>query len=198
MPEFEEFDLSSVLQQPTKMRTELVQDEPETVDFSGLEFETSPDLIESNPIDKEADLIEDLDEEEEEEPHDPEEEAEKLVGLIQAANVLTMTPLALWKARKKRGGKAAISKMQIIAAKNFEGAKLEKKEAEQLAKYNAYLKDKEQLENAIPYTSDELSLLKTMAIPYMKTSKIKINGGFAFWTTLAGIQAQRVIAIIQA
>ena len=109
-----------------------------------------------------------------------------------------MTPLALWKARRKRGGKGVIEKMQIIAAKNFDGVKLTDKEKHLLHQYNAYLTDKAQLEKAIPYTDDELKLLKTMAIPYCKTSKIRINGGFAFWTTFAGIQAQRVIAIIQA
>ena len=196
MSEFEEIDLLSVLEQPTTMRTEVAPSNNFLDNFSALEFEEEPDKNTSLGDAIEGDF--DYEEEEDEEPHNPEEEAEKLVGLIQSANLLTMTPLAMWKARKKRGGKQAITRMQEVFAKSLSGQKLSPAEQSQVSRYNAYLRDKEELEKAIPYTPDEVQLLKAMAIPYMKTTKMRINGGFAFWTTLAGIQAQRIIAIIQA
>jgi hypothetical protein len=197
MSEFEEIDLTKVLEQPTTMRTEVASSNNFLDNFSALEFEGSAPKEKDDFTSLDNDFEEDF-EDEDEEPHNPEEEAEKLVGLIQSANLLTMTPLAMWKARKKRGGKQAITRMQEVFAKSLSGQKLSPAEQSQVSRYNAYLRDKEELEKAIPYTPDEVQLLKKMAIPYMKTTKMRINGGFAFWTTLAGIQAQRIIAIIQA
>jgi len=109
-----------------------------------------------------------------------------------------MTPLSVWKLRKNRGGKEAIEKMSIVAGKHYAGKKLTEDENRLFDQYNAYLADKTSLENAIPYTSKELKLLHSMAVPYMKSSKMKINGGLAFWTTLGAIQFDRVIKIFQA
>lgn len=182
-------DLTSVLEEPTVIRSEVAvpkNDVPD--DFSGLEFEEPNLLQENEDAATELDLM----------PYDAAENAEILVELLDTFNTAALTPLARWKLTKKRGGKNAILRMQEIAEKNFTGAELNEQEKRLLFQYNAYLKDKEELEEAIPYTVDEKERLIKAAIPYMKKSKIRIGGGMAFWTELALIQGTRIMQVLTA
>lgn len=184
---FENFVLESVLEQPTEQRpehiTEVQTEVIDNSDVSGLEFE---DISVEEP--KEAEVSYTL--------ADAEQNAELLVGVIASVNILTMTPLARWKVKKKRGGKHAIERMQAIAQKNFSGNELTDNEKRLLDQYNAYLADKQQLENAIPYTDDEIEALQTAAIPYCQSTKLKVNGGMAFWVQLGTMQLGRIMQIL--
>lgn len=183
---FESFDLNSILSAPTTIRSET----PVETQFAEVEEQNTLEFDEKEEIIQEV--------EEEQEPYNPEEEAEKLLGLIAAANNITMTPLALWRLKKKRGGKQVIERMQVMKAKQFSGQKLTENEQRLIDQYDAYLLDKQQLQQAIPYTEQEMEMLKQLAIPYCQSSKLKVNSGAAFWSALGGVQLQRIFAIIQA
>lgn len=188
-----DFNLDEVLEQPTVARTEAEQPKVEEAldDFSGLEFDELPDKGEIN-------LEDELPEGVSLSPYDPEENAEMLVELIDSMNIAILTPLARWKLVKKRGGKSEIRKMQVIAAKKFNAQKLSDAENRLLNQYQAYLKDKEELEHAIPYTEEEKEKLKKSATVYMKKVQMKIGGGATFWVELAVIQGSRIVEVLTA
>lgn len=185
-----DFDLNSVLEQPTVVRSEVLEPEadPTEQSFSGLEFDDFPD---------EENL--EQDEEKVSIPFDAEAAAENLVSLLAAGNLL-LTPLANWKLKKKRGGKAGISVLQVAYVKSLGvGAdKMTDLEKKQLTIYMAYLRDKEELEKAIPFTDEEIAKLTRLAVPYCKATKFSVSAGSGFWTTYGMMQFQRVIAILQA
>lgn len=180
---FEDFDLESVLSSPTAPRLETIVEES-VQESTGLEFD--------------SEIIPEAVVEEVEEEYDAVQEAEKLIAMIAAANNLLMTPLAVWKLKKKRGGKASIARMEALKAKQFSGAELSEAEKNLVLQYDAYLRDRESLQSVIPYTKEEIQMLKELAIPYCQGSKMKINSGFAFWAALGGTQLSRIMAIIQA
>lgn len=187
-----EFDLDSVLATPTTPRVEVVQEETIQSDdyLDQLTFDESIQEVEeveevvAVPVFTEKEV---------------EENAAILVDLIDTVNVATLTPLARWKLRKKRGGKQVITEMQLVFEKSMQdGEKLSSKEKELALKYNAYLKDKEELENAIPYTHEEKERLTRAAKNYVRTKQIKINGDLSFWGELAMIQGTRIMQILTA
>ncbi len=185
--EFNSAELNAILEAPTKPRSEVAAEAPHPADdlLSSLEFTDEPIVQESEPAP------------EPEAPYDPVEAAEQLVALIQGANTLSMTPLAMWIAKRKRGGSDEIRKLQVLYERKNNGQKLTEAQEAQVATYTAYLRDKEELRKVIPYTDDEMKMLKDLAIPYCRVTKLKVNSGAAFWSALGGMQLQRIIAILQ-
>lgn len=192
-----EFDILDVLETPTQQRSENTPelDPFENDDFlNGLEFDTPEENIEAVEQEEEpTPTIEEIYTDE-----DAQINAEILVDLLDTVNTATLTPLARWKLRKKRGGKDVVSKMSVVYEKSLKDEKLTDKEKELAWKYEAYLKDKEQLENAIPYTDDEKRKLVASAKNYVKGKKIKINADLSFWGELAMIQGSRIMQILTA
>ena len=192
--ELEEFDLNSLLEQGTVQRSEAAEPAPTAIpSFPGLVFEDEP----VSPV---ADPDDDDDKEAEDNfPYNAEEAAENLVAVLSSLNYF-ITPLAVWKLKKKRGGKTAIEKMQVIYAKSLgkDAEKITEQERQQLHMYQAYLKDKEELENAMPFTEKETDELTKLAIPYCRANRIKVPKGAGFWGAYGAMQFQRVMAIIQA
>lgn len=190
-----DFDLTSVLEEDTIVRSEFSEPkEEEEDDFSDLEFGDDPDDDEDSPgyVDPEqAKTIVFTD-------ADAKEGAEILVDMIDTANTMIMTPLGRWKLAKKRGGKVGIARMQEIAEKNFAGTELSEQEKRLLYQYNAYLADKEQMEKDIPYTEEEKKRLIKSAIPMIKKMKWKVGGGGSFAMELVMIQGSRVMQILTA
>lgn len=187
-----EIDLTNILEQPTVKRPEHQETaaSPEDYDLSGLEFEKIPEPAE--PVEAEEIPTAEI------EVYNPEENAELLVEFIDLANVQSLTPLARWKLAKKRGGKKEITKMQLLYEKFLNDEKLTETEKRRVETYQLYLKEKEALEDAIPYTDEEKETLTKAAIPYMKSSKIKMGGGAAFWVQLSMIQGSRIIQVLTA
>src|SRR5690606_30762223 len=142
---FDSINLFDVLAEPTQIRSEV----NEVIEFDeGDIFED--DHSENLTFDDEPEPIEQEEEIEvvQEQPYTEAEakaNAEILVDLIDTVNVATMTPLARWKLRKKRGGKDAIRKMQLIQEKQFANQELSEGDKRLLFQYNAYLKDKEEM-----------------------------------------------------
>lgn len=191
-----EFDLDSVLSTPTTPRVETVVEEASTdasTDdlLNNLTFDES---LEPTPVEVlEPEVVEVFSEKE------VEENAAILVDLIDTVNVATLTPLARWKLRKKRGGKQVVTQMQLIYEKSLnKEEKLTKEEKNEILKYKAYLSDKEELESAIPYTREEKERLTRAAKNYVRSKKIKINGDLSFWGELAMIQGTRIMQILTA
>lgn len=191
-----EFDLDSVLSTPTTPRVETVVEEASTdasTDdlLNNLTFDES---LEPTPAEAlEPEVVEVFSEKE------VEENAAILVDLIDTVNVATLTPLARWKLRKKRGGKQVVTQMQLIYEKSLnKEEKLTKEEKNEILKYKAYLSDKEELESAIPYTREEKERLTRAAKNYVRSKKIKINGDLSFWGELAMIQGTRIMQILTA
>lgn len=179
--------LDDILEQPTQVRAESTTNhQQEMTNFSSLEFEELPPA----PIEQEEEL--DIS------PYNAEENAEILVELIDVVNIQTLTPLARWKLRKKLGGKTEVTRKQLLFEKKLSQSKLTEEEKRDIELYQAYLKDKAELEKAIPYTEDEKKNLKQAAIPYLMQSKLKIGGGMAFWTQLAMIQGSRIMQVLTA
>lgn len=187
---FTTFNLDDILEQPTQYRSEASSQPQEITDFSGLEFEDDIDNVEELASSEAIEI---------ELPYSPEDNAETLVELINLGNIGLLTPLATWKIRRKRiGNKEALRKKQLLFEKNFNKEELTEEEKRSLELYQAYLRDKEQIEEAIPYSDDEKEALKNAAIPYFRKNKIRIEGGAAFWTQLAFIQGQRFVQIFTA
>src|SRR5690554_3763549 len=187
-----DIDLTEILETPTVAHPEesAPQAETEITEFSNLEFAAEPEPEPENEI-AAAEPVE-------VEIYNAEENAEILIELIDVVNIQTLTPLAKWKLAKKQGGKPVVRKMQILYEKKMNEGELTEKEKRQIELYQIYLKDKQELENAIPYTDEEKESLKQAAIPYLKSSKLKIGGGAAFWTQLAMIQGSRIMQVLTA
>lgn len=188
-----DIDLTEILEAPTVIRPEAHQEpkeETEITDFSGLEFSSEPaPAPEDEPVEIEPVEIE---------IYNAEENAEILVELIDVVNIQTLTPLARWKLTKRQGGKPAVRKMQLLFEKKLNDSELTDPEKREIELYQAYLKDKEELERIIPYTEDEKDSLKKSAVPYLSAHKIKIGGGMAFWTQLSMIQGSRIMQVLTA
>lgn len=184
-----EIDLMEILETPTVFREEKSENQEEVTDFSNLEFEETPE---------ETALQEEKVETLEIEVYNAEENAEILITLIDFLNIQGLTPLAKWKLAKKQGGKPVIRKMQLLYEKKMNEGELTEKEKREVELYQIYLKDREELENAIPFTNEEKEGLKKAAIPYLKSSKLKIGGGAAFWTQLVAVQGSRIWQILKA
>lgn len=186
-------DLSTILSQPTQTRFESVSTEyaPEATEreaLSSLEFEPIPQPVSPIPAEELIDIS----------PYDAEENADILVELIDVVNIQSLTPLARWKLRKKLGGRTEVTRKQLLFEKKINKEKLTDAEKRDIELYQAYLKDKEELEKAIPYTDEEKKNLKMAAVPYLKQHQIKVGGGFAFWTQLAMIQGSRIMQVLTA
>lgn len=189
-----DIDLTEILEAPTVIRPEVSppnepKEDHEITDFSGLEFEPLPE-----PDPKPNEEVEPV----EIEIYNAEENAEILVELIDVVNIQTLTPLARWKLTKRQGGKPAVRKMQLLFEKKLNDSELTDPEKREIELYQAYLKDKEELERIIPYTDEEKDSLKKSAVPYLSAHKIKIGGGMAFWTQLGMIQVSRIMQVLTA
>lgn len=183
-------NIDEILSEDTTQRSEATQNEDFDIETSSSDLGGNDFQLSDEPeIKPEKELAD---------PYDAKSEAAKLVALISSLNNVTLTPLAIWKVKHKKGGKKEIEKMQIVKAKEYQGKKLTEDEKRMVDNYNAYLQDKKELQNAIPYTEAETKLLNEMDIPYCASTKMKINGGMTFWTALGAIQFTRVIQILQA
>lgn len=186
-----EIDLSEILDAPTVYREENTSSENEITDFQNLEFEDISEVEEQEEIEESITLHEI-------EIYNPAENAEILVELLDVVNVQTLTPLARWKLARREGGKSKVRQRQLLFEKKMNDSELTDKEKREIELYQAYLKDKKELESVIPYTDEEKASLKKAAIPYLTASKIKIGGGAAFWTQLAMIQGSRIMQVLTA
>lgn len=183
-------DLDEILGQNTLQRSEVADNsEFEEDNFSSVEFDDEPiEAFDDEPLIEEKPYTD----------AEAKENATILVELIDTVNTTALTPLARWKLRKKRGGKEAIHRMQAVVEKEFAGVELTEQEKKLLYQYKAYLKDKEELESAIPYTEPEKEQLIRSATAYLKTKKIRISGDLSFWGELAMIQGSRIMQILTA
>lgn len=183
--------LEELLSVPTPNRTEL-----------GQVTETVEELERPLDFDVDFEKVEELEaidsEEEEEEPRNYKEDAQNLVALISSVNQLVVPPIAKGVLQKRRGGKKTIKSLQALFEKDAQGKDLTEKEQSRLNTYLSYLRDKDEITKAIPYTEEEEKLLVSMAEPFVKASGFKVGGGAAFFGALAAIQGQRIISIIQA
>lgn len=177
------------LSQPTSEKPENIQEVAEINPFTTSSTDFDEDTIDYSVQEEE---------EEEEEPYNAEEEADKLIGLLNAGNMLLMSPLTQIVLKRKRGGKRLLERCKIAFTKKQNGEKITDAEKEMANKYQAYQNDLTTLAGEIAFTENELKVLRTMAIPYCKASKVKINGSFAFWLTYGGMQTQRIMQILTA
>lgn len=131
------------------------------------------------------------------EPYNPEEEAEKLLAMLQGGNFLLTTPLYKWKVQKNFGGKQNIQKLRAAYEKHLRGDKLTEKEENDKASYFAYEGERKEWMDSINYTEEELEQLKTLAIPLMKDTKMEISSGAAFWLFFGSIQAGKILKVLE-
>lgn len=192
---FEDFDLDSIIEQTTKPRVEATETAFEEVtDFSGLDFDEAPEA-EITPTPKEPDTppltIHKITEKE------AREGATILIELINTVNKAGLTKLAAWKVRKKRvGSKEVLAKYLVLFEKNEAGEELTPEEKKQLWKYNAYIKEKESLEDTIPFTDEEKEMLINSCTKYFKDKNISLGGQNSFFIELAILELTKVLAII--
>lgn len=185
----EEFSLDNILSEETIPRSEdkdVSPDELKIEEDNGLEFEEAP-LIEVEEF-----------EEEPQKPYDAKTNAENLVNLIDAVNILSLTPLARWKLKKKRGGKEVLDTLEKFYSKKVSGAKVTDEEKEKAAIYEAYLKDTIKINEAIPFSADEKTRLITAAVPYLEKTQMKIDEGLGFWGILIAVEGSKVMQILTA
>jgi hypothetical protein len=181
------------LSQPTQEKPETA---PEVFEPVVKNDRFSQDFDEQ--IEDEPDEPEQHEEIEDEEPYNAEEEAEKLLGLLNAGNVLLMSPLTQIVLKKKRGGKKILERCKIAFMKVKNGEKATDGEKEMAAKYEAYQTDLQTLAGEIAFSEQELAAMRVLAVPYCRASKVKINGSLAFWLMYGGYQTQRIMKILTA
>lgn len=123
--------------------------------------------------------------------------AEIVVSLLDIGNKLALTPLARWKATKKRiGDKERREKyMRLYEKEEFEDAELTEAEQKKVNMYRAYLRDKEQMESTIPFTAEEREALVNSCTKYFQDKNISIGGQNSFFGQLAMIETMKLAAI---
>lgn len=199
-----EIDLAAVLEEPTTMRSESNEGDlnptGDDFNFDNLEFEES----EEEHINSEINSALNPEKENEDPepttvqitPQEAKEGAEMLVDLIDTFNSISLTPLARWKLKKKLGGSKVVKRMQHIFQKQLNGEKIDEKEKQILWQYNAYLKDKEEIENTIPFTTDERDKLVRSMTAYFQKKNIKFSGDYSFWGELIMIEGMKIMGIL--
>jgi hypothetical protein len=181
--------LTDVLSTPTKERPE-----------RDLITEIAPQIFPNADFDEEEEEEEEEIpvNEEPEEPYDAEREATNLINLLNAGNMLVMTPLSNLKLRKNRGGKAGMERMKLAYEKSQHGQELTEHEKNLVLQFESYKRDLMLLSGEIPYSEQQMQMLKTAAIPYCEATKFKSNAGLAFWGIFASVQMEKIIKVIQA
>lgn len=180
--------LTDVLSTPTKERPERdLMNEIPTFEFPNEDFDEEEEEEEEIQV-----------KEEPEEPYDAEREATNLINLLNAGNMLVMTPLSNLKLRKNRGGKAGMERMKLAYEKSQHGQELTEHEKNLVLQFEAYKRDLMLLSGEIPYSEQQMQMLKTAAIPYCEATKFKSNAGLAFWGIFASVQMEKIIKVIQA
>jgi type I site-specific restriction endonuclease len=182
--------LTDVLSAPTKERPEraIVEETIHQTVFNNTDFEEEEEEEEEIQTTQQ----------EPEEPYDAEREATNLINLLNAGNMLVMTPISNFKLRKNRGGKAGMERMKMAYEKSVRGQELTEHEKNLVLQFESYKRDLMLLSGEIPYSPQQMEMLKTAAIPYCEATKFKSNAGFAFWGIFASVQMDKIIKVIQA
>lgn len=190
---FEDFDILDVLEQPTTMRSETIEepvkDFSDGIDFSSLEFEPEPKQ-EVEEQQEATELVKPYTDKE------AKENAEIVIDLLDTFNQALLPPLARWRITKKRGGKEALLKMQLVFEKELSGAELTEPEKRQVWLYNAYLKEKEEKLSSIPFTDDEKEKLVKSLAKYLKEKQTRVSSDLGFWGELAMIEGMKIVSIL--
>lgn len=189
----DEFNLLDVLERPTEETTDKstgVDIEIESPALEYIEDDSSAETENLNfdfpdPIEKE--IIE---------PYNAANNIDALLALFGTFNAMAITPLANWKLKKTFGGKDNITAL----TKSYEKSLLNKDDLTEndkarVIEFQRYLKVKAQLENDIPFSDEELQHIRNVGIPYLEKQQIRIEGGFAFYTLLAGLIGSRIITV---
>lgn len=185
-----EFDLDAILSTPTQSRSEVETEKEEnnSFDLSDLEFEDNEEEYIENEIDsiindssspspsQETRLIS---------KEDARTGAELVINLLDSFNQVGLSRLAQWKLKRKLGSKKVIAKMQALFEKDLEGdEELTKKEKNQLAKYNRYLRDKEGISDIVSFSDHEKEKLIKSLTDYFMKKNIHFGGKDSFWFEL--------------
>lgn len=196
-----EINLSTILEVPTIQRPENnVEQEVENFDLSSLGFEDNHE----ETFDQEEHEEQEVKKAPEEglkigiTPGEAREGAELFIDFLETINELGLTRVARWRMTKKRGGKAVIKKMQSVFEKSFSDIKLTPEEQESIWKYEAYLRDKEEVEGNIPFTEKEREKLVKNCTVYFKYKNIKFAGGNSFWIDLMMIEGMKIMDVVTA
>lgn len=128
--------------------------------------------------------------------YDAEANASSLVYLMSSLDTVILNGIGMWKVNAKAGGRKALNEMKSVLLKELAAVELSDDEKTLLAKFKEYKANMKLLETETPPTKEEIERLIAMAIPYCESSRIKVGGGFAFWTGYGASLAQRIIKIV--
>lgn len=168
----------------TKVRHMNARPEPEQLDQEELHFN----------LPKRAELP--IPPEEPEEDYDAEQNATSLVYLMSSVDTAILNGIGMLKVKAAAGGRKALSEMKDVLLKELSSVELTEDEKKLAAKFKEYKANLKLLEMEVPPSQNEIDRLIQMAIPYCENSKIKVGGGFAFWTGYAASLSQRIFKII--
>jgi hypothetical protein len=133
---------------------------------------------------------------EEQEHYDAAVEAEKLVNLINAGNIIALTPVAHFRLKKVRGGNKALEKMKIAYEKEVAGKALTEEDQKWVEKFRLYKSDMAMLNNEIQFTPKQKEVLMAAAVPFCESNKLKVNDSFAFYGILGGFEITKIMKIL--
>lgn len=128
--------------------------------------------------------------------YDAEANASSLVYLMSSLDTVILNGIGMWKVNAKAGGKKALNEMKQVLLKELSEQELSPEEKTLMAKFKEYKANMKLLETETPPSQAEIERLILMAIPYCESSRIKVGGGFAFWTGYGASLAQRIIKIV--
>lgn len=131
-----------------------------------------------------------------EDDYDAEANAKSLVYLMSSLDTVILNGVGMWKVNAKAGGRKALNEMKQVLLKELAAVELSEEEKTMLAKFKEYKANMKLLETETPPSQAEIDRLISMAIPYCESSKIKVGGGFAFWTGYGASLASRIFKII--
>jgi hypothetical protein len=132
----------------------------------------------------------------EDDDYDAEANAQSLVYLMSSLDTVILNGIGMWKVNAKAGGRKALSEMKEVLLKELASVELTDEEKTLMAKFKEYKANMKLLETETPPSQAEIDRLIQMAIPYCESSRIKVGGGFAFWTGYGASLASRIIKII--
>lgn len=130
------------------------------------------------------------------EDYDAEANAQSLVYLMSSLDTTILNGIGMWKVTAKAGGRKALNEMKQVLLKELAGAELSEEDKTLIAKFKEYKANMKLLETETPPSKAEIDRLISMAIPYCESSRIKVGGGFAFWTGYGASLASRIFKII--
>lgn len=146
---------------------------------------------------KQAPPVEPVQEVADDPDYDPEIEAEKLIAMIEAGNMLITAPLYKWKVQKNHGGKKVVQRIKTAWAKHKQGQELSEQEQKDHAAYLLYQTERKEWLSEVDYEPEELEKLQRLALPFVKENKMKISSMAAFWIYFGGLQSSKFLKLLE-